>query len=123
MTNHIAGTATGGGTFWGLGKLLTGARDFDELLSLAEQGDHRKVDMLVKDIYGADYTALGLPADLIASSFGNIIKVGLLTKILSITSFISVGPESGKTVYRSGHCQKLVVHYQVLTNHMFPWQY
>lgn len=32
--------------------------------------------MLVKDIYGADYSALGLPADLIASSFGNIIKLG-----------------------------------------------
>ena len=73
---RIGGTATGGGTFWGLGKLLTGAKDFDELLSLAERGDHRKVDMLVKDIYGADYTALGLPADLIASSFGNIIKLG-----------------------------------------------
>jgi len=73
---RIGGTATGGGTFWGLGKLLTGAKDFDELLSLAEQGDHRKVDMLVKDIYGADYSALGLPADLIASSFGNIIKLG-----------------------------------------------
>ena len=72
---RIGGTATGGGTFWGLGKLLTGAKDFDELLSLAEQGDHRNVDMLVKDIYGADYTQFGLPADLIASSFGNIIKV------------------------------------------------
>ena len=72
---RIGGTATGGGTFWGLGKLLTGAKDFDELLSLAEQGDHRNVDMLVKDIYGADYTKFGLPADLIASSFGNIIKV------------------------------------------------
>ena len=29
-----------------------------------------KVDMLVKDIYGSDYSALGLPGDLIASSFG-----------------------------------------------------
>ena len=57
--------------------LFPTCQDFDELLSLAEQGDHRKVDMLVKDIYGADYTALGLPADLIASSFGNIIKVQL----------------------------------------------
>ena len=57
---RIGGTATGGGTFWGLGKLLTGAKvshprqgqtqskliqDFDSLLSLAEQGDHRNVDM------------------------------------------------------------------------------
>ena len=77
---RIGGTATGGGTFWGLGKLLTGAKDFDELLSLAEQGDHRNVDMLVKDIYGADYTKFGLPADLIASSFGNIIKVKMLRR-------------------------------------------
>lgn len=33
----------GGGTFWGLGKLLTSAKGFDELLQLAENGDHRKV--------------------------------------------------------------------------------
>jgi len=72
---RIGGTATGGGTFWGLGKLLTSAKDFDELLSLAEQGDHRNVDMLVKDIYGCDYTALGLPGDLIASSFGKMIQL------------------------------------------------
>ena len=43
---------------------------FDELLEIAEKGDHRKVDMLVKDIYGGAYSALGLPPDLIASSFG-----------------------------------------------------
>ena len=45
-------------------------KGFDELLALAERGDHRKVDMLVKDIYGGDCTSLGLPGDLIASSFG-----------------------------------------------------
>lgn len=43
---------------------------FDELLELAENGDHRNVDMLVRDIYGGDYKMLGLPGDLIASSFG-----------------------------------------------------
>ena len=31
--------------------------------------------MLVKDIYGCDYTALGLPGDLIASSFGKAISL------------------------------------------------
>ncbi|CAB3381568.1 Hypothetical predicted protein [Cloeon dipterum] len=67
---RIGGTATGGGTFWGLGKLLTSAKGFDELLDLAEKGDHRNLDMLVKDIYGGDYELLGLPGDLIASSFG-----------------------------------------------------
>lgn len=42
----------GGGTFWGLGSLLTKAKGFDELLQLASEGDHRNVDLLVKDIYG-----------------------------------------------------------------------
>jgi pantothenate kinase len=66
---RIGGTATGGGTFCGLGKMLTKAKGFDELLELASVGDHRKVDMLVRDIYGEDesYHSLGLPADLIAS--------------------------------------------------------
>ncbi|XP_053997146.1 4'-phosphopantetheine phosphatase [Hylaeus anthracinus] len=67
---RVGGTATGGGTFWGLGSLLTKRKDFDELLQLAERGDHRNVDMLVKDIYGGDYSSQGLPGELIASSFG-----------------------------------------------------
>ena len=28
---RIGGTATGGGTFWGLGRLLTNAKGFDEV--------------------------------------------------------------------------------------------
>ncbi|XP_067669593.1 4'-phosphopantetheine phosphatase-like [Haliotis asinina] len=67
---RIGGTSTGGGTFWGLGSLLTEAKSFDELVELAERGDHRSVDMLVKDIYGGAYTSIGLPGDIIASSFG-----------------------------------------------------
>lgn len=31
--------------------------------------------MLVKDIYGGDCTALGLPGDLIASSFGKMAQL------------------------------------------------
>ncbi|KAK2183470.1 hypothetical protein NP493_312g09027 [Ridgeia piscesae] len=71
---RIAGTSIGGGTFWGLGSILTKARGFDELLALAERGDHRNIDMLVKDIYGGAYSLLGLPADLIASSFGKAVS-------------------------------------------------
>ncbi|XP_076171818.1 4'-phosphopantetheine phosphatase [Ptiloglossa arizonensis] len=67
---RVGGTATGGGTFWGLGSLLTKRKGFDELLQLAERGDHRNVDMLVKDIYGGDYSSHGLPGELIACSFG-----------------------------------------------------
>ncbi|KAG6801295.1 pantothenate kinase 4 [Apis mellifera caucasica] len=67
---RVGGTATGGGTFWGLGFLLTKKKGFDELLQLAERGDHRNVDMLVKDIYGGDYSSQGLSGNLIAASFG-----------------------------------------------------
>ncbi|XP_065296776.1 4'-phosphopantetheine phosphatase [Dermacentor albipictus] len=71
---RIGGSATGGGTFWGLGSLMTKAKSFDELLELAEQGDHRTVDMLVKDIYGGNYEAMGLTSDLIACSFGKTVR-------------------------------------------------
>ncbi|KAK7582669.1 hypothetical protein V9T40_014114 [Parthenolecanium corni] len=69
---RIGGTATGGGIFWGLGSLLTKTKGFDELLKLAEKGEHRHVDLLVRDIYGGDCKVLGLPGDVIASSFGRV---------------------------------------------------
>ncbi|XP_070615193.1 4'-phosphopantetheine phosphatase isoform X2 [Erythrolamprus reginae] len=65
----IGGSSIGGGTFWGLGALLTQTK-FDELLQLASKGQHTNVDMLVKDIYGGAYQTLGLSGNLIASSFG-----------------------------------------------------
>ncbi|XP_035238453.1 4'-phosphopantetheine phosphatase isoform X1 [Anguilla anguilla] len=67
---RIGGSSIGGGTFWGLGALLTKTKRFDELLQLASRGQHTSVDMLVKDIYGGSYASLGLTGDLIASSFG-----------------------------------------------------
>jgi len=35
-------------------------------------GDSKVVDLSVGDIYGGDYSSMGLPADLIASSFGKV---------------------------------------------------
>uniref|UniRef100_A0A8C7KUA3 4'-phosphopantetheine phosphatase n=1 Tax=Oncorhynchus kisutch TaxID=8019 RepID=A0A8C7KUA3_ONCKI len=67
---RVGGSSIGGGTFWGLGALLTKTKKFDELLQLASKGQHTNVDMLVKDIYGGSYGSLGLTGDLIASSFG-----------------------------------------------------
>ena len=62
----------GGGTFLGLTTLLTACQTFEEAIALAEQGDHKNVDKLVKDIYGGDYSRFGLPSDIVASSFGNM---------------------------------------------------
>ncbi|XP_036316873.1 4'-phosphopantetheine phosphatase isoform X2 [Pipistrellus kuhlii] len=66
----IGGSSIGGGTFWGLGALLTRTQKFDELLHLAARGQHANVDMLVQDIYGGAHQTLGLSGNLIASSFG-----------------------------------------------------
>ncbi|KAF6165295.1 hypothetical protein GIB67_042711 [Kingdonia uniflora] len=67
---RVSGTSLGGGTYWGLGKLLTGCNSFDELLELSQQGDNKAVDMLVGDIYGMDYSKIGLSKSTTASSFG-----------------------------------------------------
>jgi type II pantothenate kinase len=72
---RVGGTSLGGGTFWGILSLLTGARTFDEMLSMAEQGDNSGVDMLVGDIYGTDYGKIGLKSTTIASTFGKVFKM------------------------------------------------
>lgn len=72
---RIGGTSLGGGTFWGILSLLTGARTFDEMLAMAERGDNSGVDMLVGDIYGADYGKIGLKSTTIASTFGKVFKM------------------------------------------------
>ncbi|RZB99283.1 Pantothenate kinase 2 isoform B [Glycine soja] len=72
---RVSGTSIGGGTFWGLGKLLTKCKSFDELLELSYRGNNRAVDMLVGDIYGGmDYSKIGLSSTAIASSFGKAIS-------------------------------------------------
>ncbi|KAH0538813.1 hypothetical protein FGG08_004589 [Glutinoglossum americanum] len=72
---RIGGTSLGGGTLWGLLSLLTGSRTFDEMLGMAERGDNSAVDMLVGDIYGTDYSKIGLKSSTIASSFGKVFKM------------------------------------------------
>ena len=74
--SRIGGTSLGGGTLWGLLSLITGARTFDEMLTLADKGDNGQVDMLVGDIYGAEgYGKIGLKKETIASSFGKVYKM------------------------------------------------
>ncbi|KNC28581.1 hypothetical protein FF38_05758 [Lucilia cuprina] len=69
---RVSGTSLGGGTFLGLCCLLTGCTTFEEAIQLATKGDNRKVDKLVRDIYGGDYDRFGLTGDLVASSFGQM---------------------------------------------------
>ncbi|KAJ1290564.1 hypothetical protein BS78_02G253600 [Paspalum vaginatum] len=72
---RVSGTNVGGGTYWGLGRLMTKCKSFDELLELSQRGDNSTMDMLVGDIYGGlDYSKIGLSASTIASSFGKTIS-------------------------------------------------
>jgi type II pantothenate kinase len=67
---RVGGTALGGGTLLGLGAALAGTADFEELVTLAAEGDRRNVDLLVSDIYRSG--TLPLPGDLNASSFAKL---------------------------------------------------
>nr|XP_043613824.1 pantothenate kinase 1 [Erigeron canadensis] len=72
---RVSGTSVGGGTFWGLGKLLTKCKSFDDLLEMSHRGNNRVIDMLVGDIYGGmDYLKIGLSSTTIASSFGKAVS-------------------------------------------------
>lgn len=68
---RVSGTALGGGTFFGLAKLLTKLKSFNECMEEAAVGDETTVNMLVKDIYGGRY-GLELPGDFTASFFGKV---------------------------------------------------
>lgn len=73
---RISGSTIGGGTYWGLIRLLTDVEDFEDVMRLAEKGDPAKVDMMVGDIYGENSDALeklGLPSNIVASSFGKLV--------------------------------------------------
>lgn len=63
----------GGGMFLGLCCLLTGCNTFEEAIELATMGDHTKVDKLIKDIYGGDYDRFGLPGDLVAARYTDLV--------------------------------------------------
>ena len=67
---RVGGSALGGGTLLGLGKLLLGVDSFDEICALAARGDRRKVDLLVGDIYPGGEIAL--PKELNAASFAKL---------------------------------------------------
>jgi type II pantothenate kinase len=67
---RVGGTALGGGTLRGLSTLLLGDADHARLAALALEGDRRRVDLLVSDLYGVDEIALA--DDLTAASFGKV---------------------------------------------------
>ncbi|KHJ94292.1 pantothenate kinase [Oesophagostomum dentatum] len=91
---RVGGSSLGGGCFFGLGNLLTSEVDLDEMMRMAEDGDHRQFDILVSDIYGGKFTNLGLSGDLIAGSFGKCARKHLADDLKNC-------PDFNKNVMRS----------------------
>lgn len=71
---RIGGSSLGGGTLWGLLSLLTDAKDYNEMLEMAQRGNNENIDLLVGDIYGTSYNKIGLKSNHIASSFAKVFK-------------------------------------------------
>lgn len=111
---RVSGSSVGGGTFWGLCRLLTKVASFDEALTLAEKGDAGTVDMLVKDIYGGDYDGL-LSGSLVAASFGKLVMKenpleGVKEEDLILALLMTVINNIGQVAYmnaRIHNCNKI----------------
>uniref|UniRef100_A0A2N9EXE0 Pantothenate kinase n=1 Tax=Fagus sylvatica TaxID=28930 RepID=A0A2N9EXE0_FAGSY len=70
---RVTGTHFGGGTIFGLARLLTNCQSYDEFLEMSQHGDNRALDLTVGDIYGdMGYPEHNLSASAIASSFGKV---------------------------------------------------
>ncbi|OQS07065.1 pantothenate kinase [Thraustotheca clavata] len=72
---RVSGSSIGGGTYWGLCRMLFECQTYDEALDLCVHGRNASVDMSVGDIYGGAYEKFNLPATTVASSFGKMITV------------------------------------------------
>ena len=68
---RVSGSQLGGGTFWGLCKLFVdGNISYKTAFELCSDGNTENINMLVRDIYGGDYSQFELSGDIVASAFG-----------------------------------------------------
>lgn len=69
---HVTGSAVGGGTLQGLGRLLLGTVDAREIDRLAQQGNANAADLTLAEAIGS--TVGHLPADANAVNFGRLAR-------------------------------------------------
>ena len=72
----IGGSSGAGVSFVGLSALVLQCADFDEIVAMAERGQHEDVDLFVRDVAGGSYA--GVPDHYMASSFGRVAKAAAL---------------------------------------------
>jgi type II pantothenate kinase len=67
---RVGGIGLGGGTLVGLSFLLTGIKEYEEIVNMSLNGNRNLIDLKVSDIYTASEPPIS--GDLTASNFGNI---------------------------------------------------
>ena len=67
---RVGGTGLGGGSLRGLAQLLLGTSEHDTIADLARQGDRRRVDLLVRDLYASG--EIQLEGDLTAANLAKL---------------------------------------------------
>ena len=68
--DRVGGSSLGGGTLLGLSSWLCECDDFGALTALAAQGDRRKVDLVVSDLYPEEHSPL--PGDTTAACLAKL---------------------------------------------------
>ncbi len=84
---HLGGTGIGGGTLTGLAKCILNSTDIDHIISLAQSGNLRNIDLVISDI--SKEKVGNLPENATASNFGRISeKAGMNDYALGIMNLI-----------------------------------
>ncbi|WP_079509033.1 type II pantothenate kinase [Mesobacillus jeotgali] len=89
---RVLGSGIGGGTFMGLGKIITDSGDFADLVSFAAAGEKGLVDLLVKDIYDAEEAPIS--GNLTASNFAKLQGISSSSPSDKIASLINMIAET-----------------------------
>lgn len=106
---HVSGTAVGGGTLQGLGRLLLGTADPRAIDALAATGDRNGVDLALGDVVGVGIGLLH--ADTTAVNFGRIgreafepgradIAAGLVTLVGQTIGLITINAARAQSINR-----------------------
>lgn len=98
---HLGGSGIGGGTLLGLGKLLAGAQNIDELLALAANGSLAKIDWQMGDMALSSVSTL--PPELTAANFGKLasdasledVAAGLINLVLQAAGSLALFAADG----------------------------
>ncbi len=112
---HVTGSAVGGGTLLGLGRLLLGTADPLEIDRLAQAGDANRVDLTLFEVVGSSVGRL--PANANAVNFGRLARetvglapadvaaglVRLVGQVIAVVAINAARAEGLATVVVCGH--------------------